>query len=349
MAYARVLRDGKWFLLSGPTDTKGTLDPNQNERYGSNPEDAGGYGSDPAKQLTETPLSTSPEAKAAQAGALTRRNLGLENTTNAQSQGQDIREKMASDQAALAFKTQAADAQAQDALANLPAFNPNPPEPTTIRQDLANTFNPSAQEGANRRLEAFGTTSKTPAIIAGIATGAAVGATGALLSSTLAANAAASPFGGAAVTYLDGATGTYVTQAPALTTATLFSSARTLLAKALTGKNLLVGGAVQAVLGAEIKDSFTDLNNAMSAADGSVGLVGSGTMSYAEAQNNVAYLEQAIVNMERALKYDFSYHRITGHNKERGAIIRARQKLDILKNQSLPNAYKKAYIAGVAS
>lgn len=203
-------------------------------------------------------------------------------------------------------------------------------QPSTI--DARSAFHkflfPTAQEGANRRQETFGTTSKIPPILAAGTIAAsglasiplALGSAGGTAGATIAAESLAAP--------------TLSTAATATAATTTGAS----IAATLSTKALLTLGTVAYFSNADLKDSDKALSESVAGADGAVAAVAKGEMSIGDAGDNLALVEATIKDLERTLKIaSVSDPKtiITGGSKTRVKLILAKQHLARLRTDLL--------------
>ncbi len=161
-------------------------------------------------------------------------------------------------------------------------------QPIDSRSPFSKAFFPTAEEGAARRLQSFGTESKLPAI----ALGGAILATGG-------AGLVAAGAGGAAA-------GTAAVAAPAI--ATEGSVAATSLISSTTATKLLLEAAAifgitkQARVPNALKDAEGISNQAMSGADAAIAAVRKGEWTPEQGKFAIDQAEQNLNDLEKALK-----------------------------------------------
>ena len=201
------------------------------------------------------------------------------------------------------------------------------PELPDMRGSFEKLFFPTAEEGAARRMKAFGTESKIPAIAAGVAAGAGAGLLGAALIPAAGATAGGAAAGG----------GT----AAGIGIAASF-------AKLFTAKSLLIAvGAAVVFTEKELSDSEKALTLSMTGAEQTIQKLRENSMPFEEAQLNLEVAEMNINELERAVKISSVINPrviVTGASKYKTRILLAKQALARMRTE-LPVAQQEGRLA----
>lgn len=207
------------------------------------------------------------------------------------------------------------------------------PEPDN-RSTFSKIFAPTAQEGAQRRLNTFGTESIVPPILAA----GAIAATGGLATGLVAGGATATAAGTASTAGTVAAeTGLTAGAIPAVSTSigsivAGLAGSKTFLFSALS----YAAGKTSGEFKSSVKDGSASLYKLMDGASASVNDINNGLGTAEDAALTINAAESGIEDLERALKI-YSLNPLNNVGKYRSQIFIAREQLNRLREKALIN------------